>query len=279
MVDVATTTADGKAPVPKKLRRLLEDGPEDMLDLDINPFADRLAFAPTFIGGYCPRQHDGEEEEDQRYLQLVDEVTGVVEDVVDVVTPGGGEDGTSEGGGGGSLPAIPGVGILTPSDSVLDEIGIGTRNITATNFTVNAGLWKYGIFVIDGQCHPMHEANAPPPEPSLKAARAMAIIASISGFAGIVLAMSNCHMDDKTRRRRNKYVAVLYMLAALSTWLTFLIHNITACQGKQRRWDEGLLEGLVLLYGKCQCRVGCFLTIVAGCCYLIAVVTVLIYTG
>ena len=229
VVDQPTTTvADANALLsdPKKLRRLVQD---------FNPFADRLSFAPTFIGQDHSLQH--RQEDDERHLAFFEDLL---------------EDG---------------------------------RNITETNFTIHAGLWRYGVFQIDGKCYPMGGAsetiatNVPPPEPSLKAARAMAIIASVSGFAGVVLAMSNCHMDDKTRRRRNKYVAVLYMLAALSTWLTFLIHNITACQGKQRRWDEGPLEGLVLLYGKCQCRVGCFLTIVAGCCYLIAVVTVLIYSG
>jgi len=230
VVDQPTTTvADANAPLsdPKKLRRLVQD---------FNPFADRLSFAPTFIGQDHSLQHHQDDDE-RRNLAFFDDLL---------------ENG---------------------------------RNITETNFTINAGLWRYGVFQIDGKCYPMGDAsetiatNVPPPEPSLKAARAMAIIASVSGFSGIVLAISNCHMDDKTRRRRNKYVAVLYMLAALSTWLTFLIHNITACQGKQRSWDEGPMEGLVLLYGKCQCRVGCFLTIVAGCCYLIAVVTVLIYSG
>ena len=303
-------TADGGAPVPKKKMRLRQlaaagedsdyefyheaDGGSDMYVDDSNPFADRISFAPTYIGqdlrlqhrhGYCPRSRD--DRHDPRRLQLEDDVATIVEDVV-----GGDGESQEEGGAGGdasspgSLPPIPGLpsfGGISPSDSILDQVGLGGRNITATNFTINAGPWKIGVYQIDGMCYPMREAgdiqNKPPPEPSLKAARAMGIIASVAGFVGIVLAMANCHMDDKTRRRRNKYVATLYLLAAVSTWLTFLIHNITACQGKQRVWDQGPLEGLVLLYGKCQCRAGCFLTIVAGCCYLVAVVTVLIYSG
>lgn len=318
-VATGVRTAEADAPVPKRTRRGLlrplllaagesdsdsdsdhnyeyfypeaDDGDGHVVnnnsdnDDNDNPFADRISFAPTYIGqdlnwqhrhGHCPRlPYD---HHDPRRLQLADDVATVVEDVVG----GGGDDETQ------ALPPIPGLpsfGGISPSDSILDQVGLGGRNITATNFTVNAGPWKVGVYQIDGRCYPMNEAGdddvqtKPPPEPSLRAARAMGIVASVSGFVGIVLAMTNCHMDDKTRRRRNRYVASLYLLAAVSTWLTFLIHNITACQGKQRIWDRGPLEGLVLLYGKCQCRAGCFLTIVAGCCYLVAVVTVLIYSG
>ena len=317
--EAVATGRNAKAPVPKKtrLRQLQAEVPGgDSYEYDMstedshmyadnndNPFADHISFAPTHIGhnlhlqhryGYCPRRLDGHRH-DPRRLQLVEDVTAIVEDVI--VGGGDGSQGDTGGGDGdgdggdstGPLPPIPGLptfGGISPSDSILDQVGLSGRNITATNFTVNAGPWKVGVYQIDGKCYPMTDygdnttpSQPPPAEPSLQAARAMGIIASVAGFAGIVLAMTNCHMDDKTRRRRNKYVACLYLLAAISTWLTFLIKNITACQGKQRTWEGGPLEGLVLLYGKCQCRAGCFLTIVAGCCYLVAVVTVLIYSG
>ena len=258
-VATGVRTADGSAPVPKKkmmrARQLAAAGennnyydyeyyhPEadgdhsDMHVDDSNPFADRISFAPTHIGqdlrlqhrhGYCPRHLN--DRHDSRQLQLVDDVAIIVEDAVG----GGGdesqEDGEADDGGSpGPLPPIPGLpsyGGISPSDSILDQVGLGGRNITATNFTINAGPWKIGVYQIDGRCYPMNEAgdikNKPPPEPSLKAARAMGIIASVAGFVGIVLTMTNCHMDDKTRRRRNKYVATLYLLAAVSTWLTTL---------------------------------------------------------
>ena len=309
--EAVATGRNAKAPVPKKTMRLRQlqavqggDGYEHYMSTEDshmqvdNPFADRISFAPTHIGhdmnlqhryGYCPRRLDGHRH-DARRLQLVEDVaTTIVEDVIVGGGDGSQEDEDAESGGTGPLPPIPGLptfGGIGPSDSILDQVGLSGRNITATNFTVNAGPWKVGVYQIDGRCYPMNDygdnttpSQPPPAEPSLQAARAMGIIASVAGFAGIVLAMTNCHMDDKTRRRRNKYVACLYLLAAISTWLTFLIKNITACKGKQRTWDAGPLEGLVLLYGKCQCRAGCFLTIVAGCCYLVAVVTVLIYSG
>jgi hypothetical protein len=265
---------------------------------DGNPFADRLAFAPTYLGrdwtlqhrnGLCPRPlpgpaaargHNRDDPRRQRDLQFVDDMVAIVEDVV----PGDGDASAGGGEGGGSsappLPPIPGLpsfGGISPSESLLDQVGFGQRNITATTFTVNAGPWRFGVYQIDGRCYPMDDNTVV--ETSLRVARATGIVASVAGFAGIVLAMTNCHLDDKTRRHRNKFVAALYLLAAVSTFLTFFIYNITACQGKRRMWDAGPLDGLVLLYGKCQCRAGCFLTIVAGCCYLAAVGTVLIYSG
>ena len=157
------------------------------------------------------------------------------------------------------------------------------RNITATPFTVNIGPWLVGSDEIDGVCYPIGDTEqygAPPPEPSLLAARAFGIVASVAGSAAFVWGMINCHLDDKTRRKRNRCVAVLYGLATIATWLTFLIANIGACQGAERTWIEpGPLQGLSLQYGRCICRAGCFLTIVVGCCYLAATVCVLLYSG
>lgn len=157
------------------------------------------------------------------------------------------------------------------------------RNITETPFTINIGPWLVGSDEIDGVCYPIsstEQYGAPPPDPSLLAARAFGIVASVAGSAAFVWGMINCHLDDKTRRRRNRCVALLYGTAAIATWLTFLIANIGACQGAERTWIEpGPLQGLSLQYGRCICRAGCFLTIVVGCCYMAAMVCVLLYSG
>mmetsp|Transcript_37505 Transcript_37505/g.81714 ORF Transcript_37505/g.81714 Transcript_37505/m.81714 type:complete len:310 (+) Transcript_37505:318-1247(+) len=168
--------------------------------------------------------------------------------------------------------------------SIIDELfpttGGTARNITATRYTINLGPWLVGSYQIDGKCYKMDAIDrAPPPEPSLLASRAMGIIAAVSGFAGFVAAMFNLGADDETRRRRNRYIAVLYSLAAVSTWLTFLIANMSACKGAERTWYAGALEGLVLKYDSCQCRAGCFLTITAGCSFIISVICVLTYSG
>ena len=98
--------------------------------------------------------------------------------------------------------------------------------------------------------------------------------------AALVAGMINCRRNDKDRRRWNRWIAALYALAALSTWLTFVIVNIDSCQGAERKWiAPGPLQGLSLQYGRCICRAGCFLTIVVGCCYLTATVCVLLYSG
>ena len=154
------------------------------------------------------------------------------------------------------------------------------RNITASIFTINLGPWLVGTYEIDGRCYKLGDIDrAPPPETSLLVSRAMGIIAAVSGFAGFVAAIFNCGADDKTRRQRNRYIAVLYALATVSTWLMFLIHNISACHGEDRTWDKGPLAGLVLQYGRCECRAGCFLTITAGCCFIVSVICVLTYSG
>ena len=172
-----------------------------------------------------------------------------------------------------------------PWTSASEEVD-SYRNITATPFTINIGPWLVGSDEIDGVCYPIgstQKYGAPPPDPSLLAARAFGIVASVAGSAAFVGGMINCHLDDKARRKRNRFVALLYGLAAVSTWLTFLIANIASCQGgadARRTWVEpGPLQGLSLQYGRCICRAGCFLTMVVGCCYMAATVCVLLYSG
>ena len=160
---------------------------------------------------------------------------------------------------------------------------IPKRNITEGPFTVNLGPWLVGSDEIDGKCYPIESTaryGAPPPDPSLYAARAFGVVASVAGCAALVAGMINCHRNDKDRRRWNRWIAALYALAALSTWMTFVIVNIDSCQGAERKWiAPGPLQGLSLQYGRCICRAGCFLTIVVGCCYLTATVCVLLYSG
>jgi hypothetical protein len=159
------------------------------------------------------------------------------------------------------------------------------RNITSTAFTVNLGPWLVGSDEIDGVCYPLSNAleasGAPPPDPSLLAARAFGIVASIAGSAAVVAALVNCRRDDAGRRRWNRRcVAWLYAAAAVATWLTFLIANIAACRGAERNWIKpGPLQGLTLQYGRCICRAGCFLTMAVGFCYMAATVCVLLYSG
>ena len=160
---------------------------------------------------------------------------------------------------------------------------IPKRNITEGPFTINLGPWLVGSDEIDGKCYPIETTaryGAPPSSPFLYAARAFGIVASVAGCAALVVGMVNCHRSDKDRRRWNRWMAVLYALAAVSTWLTFLIANVDACQGAERRWiAPGPLQGLSLQYGRCICRAGCFLTMVVGFCYLAATVCVLLYSG
>lgn len=158
-------------------------------------------------------------------------------------------------------------GLFGPWTPVSEEVE-NKRNITETPFTINIGPWLVGSDEIDGVCYPIgntEQYGAPPPDPSLLAARAFGIVASVAGSVAFVWGMINCHLDDKARRRRNRCVALLYGVAAIATWLTFLIANIGACQGAERTWIEpGPLQGLSLQYGQCICRAGCFLTIVVG---------------
>mmetsp|Transcript_35795 Transcript_35795/g.72646 ORF Transcript_35795/g.72646 Transcript_35795/m.72646 type:complete len:263 (-) Transcript_35795:950-1738(-) len=163
-----------------------------------------------------------------------------------------------------------------------DPFFLPRRNINSTGLTANVGPWRVGSHQMDGKCYKIQGVGRIPiVNPSMLVSRAMGIVASVSGFVGLVLACFTCQVDDNARRTRNRYISAIYWLAATSTWMTLFLFNSDFCKGHIREWesDEGILAGLVVEYGDCQCRAGCTLAFTAGTLYMISAVTVLLYSG
>ena len=171
----------------------------------------------------------------------------------------------------GVMPrSLQGGNFFYPEDSLLPR-----RNITVTNWTANAGPWLFGRAYLDNACLPIKDYQPTFGDPTVLAVRAMGIVASVSGLLGILAALCSCKEDAKTRRRNNRIIALLYGLAFVSTCLTALMFNARMCKGNPVTVTQGPLEGLVVMYGKCQCRAGCIINVFTAICYLLSTITVL----
>lgn len=149
-------------------------------------------------------------------------------------------------------------------------------NRTSSEYTLNVGPWMVGSNKIDNKCRTISDLERVTLDAPFQTARAMGILATLSGFLAIVAACFGVHKNSSTRRVLNYGISGLYLFAGLAASLTMTIFGSKMCStGEYKAWGVGDNNITTVEYGGCQCRAGCILSIVVALLYFTAGICVL----